>query len=187
MTERQPDITGLRDSLDEVDTGIVRLIAQRAGIIAAIARTKELSPAPIQDADRKMLLEQICHDAIAAKDVKDRRVMPVFRDWLNPAMQDLVEKHAPERLALLNGKTPKVSYVQDGAPYVALRIQDLYGVTQLPRLGLGRVTPLLHILAPSNRPVQITQDLPGFWKEHYPKLKKELQRKYPKHDWRDVP
>ena len=147
----------------------------------------ELEIAPIQDADRKMLLEQICHGAIAAKDVKDRPVLPVFRAWLNPAMQDLVEKHAPERLRLSNGKTPKVTYVPEGAPYIALRIQDLYGVTQLPRLGLGRITPLLHILAPSNRPVQITQDLPGFWKEHYPKLKRELQRKYPKHDWREVP
>ena len=153
-----------------------------------LARTcPELGVAPITDADRKTLLEQLCHGAVAAKDVKDRKVMPVFRDWLNPSVQDLVEKHAPERLKLSNGKTPKVTYVPDGAPFIALRIQDLYSVTQLPRLGLGRVTPLLHILAPSNRPVQITQDLPGFWKEHYPKLKKELQRKYPRHDWRDVP
>jgi ATP-dependent helicase HrpB len=75
----------------------------------------------------------------------------------------------------------------EAAPYISLRIQDLYGVTQLPKIALGRVAPLLHILAPSNRPVQITQDLAGFWKEHYPKLRKELQRKYPKHDWRDVP
>jgi ATP-dependent helicase HrpB len=113
--------------------------------------------------------------------------MPVFRDWLNPAQQSLVEKHAPERLKLSNGKTPKLTYMPEAAPYISLRIQDLYGVTQLPKIALGRVAPLLHILAPSNRPVQITQDLAGFWKEHYPKLRKELQRKYPKHDWRDVP
>ena len=147
----------------------------------------ELEIAPIAEADRKTLLEQLCLGAIAAKDVKDRPVMPVFRDWISSAKQGLVQKHAPERLSLSNGKTPKVTYVPEGAPYIALRIQDLYGVTQLPKLGLGRVAPLLHILAPSNRPVQITQDLPGFWKEHYPKLRKELQRKYPRHDWRDVP
>ena len=92
--------------------------------------------------------------------------------------------HAPERLALSNGKTPKLVYVPDGAPYIALRIQELYGVTQLPKIALARVAPLVHILAPSQRPVQITQDLAGFWMEHYPKLKKELQRKYPKHEWR---
>jgi ATP-dependent helicase HrpB len=147
----------------------------------------DLGIAPITEADRRTLLEQLCHGAIAAKDIKDRAVMPVFRDWLNPAQQGLVEKHAPERLKLSNGKTPKLTYMPEAAPYISLRIQDLYGVTQLPKIALGRVAPLLHILAPSNRPVQITQDLAGFWKEHYPKLRKELQRKYPKHDWRDVP
>lgn len=147
----------------------------------------DLGIAPITDADRRTLLEQLCHGAVAVKDVKDRAVLPVFRDWLSPALQDVVEKHAPERLKLSNGKAPKLVYVPEAAPYVSLRIQELYGVTQLPTLALGRVAPLLHILAPSSRPVQITQDLPGFWREHYPRLKKELQRKYPKHEWRDVP
>jgi len=49
---------------------------------------------------------------------------------------------------------------------------------------MNRVPVLLHILAPNMRPVQITQDLPGFWREHYPRIKSELQRKYPKHPWR---
>ena len=49
---------------------------------------------------------------------------------------------------------------------------------------LGKIPVLVHILAPNNRPVQITQDLAGFWREHYPKVKQELQRKYPKHEWR---
>jgi len=147
----------------------------------------ELGISPITDADRRTLLEQLCHGAVASKDVKDRAVLPVFRDWLNPAAQGLVEKHAPERLTLSNGKHPKVTYVPEGSPYIALRIQELYGVTQLPRLAMGRVTPSLQVLAPSNRPVQITQDLAGFWKEHYPRLKKELQRKYPRHEWREIP
>jgi ATP-dependent helicase HrpB len=147
----------------------------------------ELGISPITDADRRTLLEQLCHGAVASKDVKDRAVLPVFRDWLNPAAQGLVGKHAPERLTLSNGKQPKVTYVPEGSPYIALRIQELYGVTQLPRLAMGRVTPSLQVLAPSNRPVQITQDLAGFWKEHYPRLKKELQRKYPRHEWREIP
>ncbi len=60
-------------------------------------------------------------------------------------------------------------------------------MTQVPKLACGRVTPLVHILAPSQRPIQITQDLPGFWRDHYPRIKKELQRKYPKLEWRDSP
>jgi ATP-dependent helicase HrpB len=57
-------------------------------------------------------------------------------------------------------------------------------VTQTPRLALNRVPVLIHILAPNTRPVQITQDLAGFWREHYPRVKSELQRKDPKHEWR---
>jgi ATP-dependent helicase HrpB len=176
------EILAGRIKLSGWDTAVDQWILR----LELLARTcPELDIAPIADADRKTLLEQLCHDAIAAKDVKDRAVMPVFRDWLSSAKQGLVEKHAPERLSLSNGKTPKVTYMPEGAPTIALRIQELFGVTQLPKLAMGRVTPLLHILAPSHRPVQITQDLAGFWKEHYPRLKKELQRKYPKHEWRD--
>ena len=69
-------------------------------------------------------------------------------------------------------------------PHIALRIQQLYGVNTTPRIAMNRVPVLVHILAPSQRPVQITQDLPRFWREHYPKIKQELQRKYPKHEWR---
>jgi ATP-dependent helicase HrpB len=65
-----------------------------------------------------------------------------------------------------------------------LRIQELFGVTQTPRIAMGRVPVLAHILAPNMRPVQITQDLANFWREQYPKVKQELQRKYPKHEWR---
>jgi ATP-dependent helicase HrpB len=65
-----------------------------------------------------------------------------------------------------------------------VRIQELYDVTGTPKIAMGRVPVLLHILAPNMRPVQITQDLAGFWREHYPRVKSELQRKYPKHAWR---
>jgi ATP-dependent helicase HrpB len=192
--EPPPADAAARLLAEEILAGRVKLSHWDAAVDQWILRLEllarscpELEIAPIADADRKTLVEQICHGAVAAKDVKDRAVLPVFRDWLSPAKQSLVEKHAPERLPLSNGKSPKLTYVPEGAPYIALRIQDLYGITQLPRIGLGRVAPLAHVLAPSQRPVQITQDLAGFWKEHYPKLKKELQRKYPKHEWRDIP
>ena len=104
--------------------------------------------------------------------------------WLSSAQQALVEKHAPERLALSEDRSPKVTYVADGPPFVALRIQQLYNVTRTPCIAMGRVPVLLHILAPNMRAVQITQDLAGFWRDHYPRIKSEMQRKYPKHEWR---
>jgi ATP-dependent helicase HrpB len=144
----------------------------------------ELQLPPIADEDRRHLIEQICHGAVSSKDIKDREVKAIVKSWLSRAQQELLEKHAPERLSLSNGRQPKVTYVPDGSPYIALRIQELYDVSATPRVAMDRVPVLIHILAPNMRPVQITQDLAGFWREHYPGIKSELQRKYPKHEWR---
>jgi ATP-dependent helicase HrpB len=144
----------------------------------------ELALPPIHDEDRRHLIEQICHGAFGYKDIKDKPVKSILKAWLSPAQQDLLDKHAPERLNLSNGKTPKISYELGNPPHIALRIQELYDVNTTPKIAMGRVPVLIHILAPNMRPVQITQDLAGFWREHYPRLKQELQRKYPKHEWR---
>ena len=144
----------------------------------------ELELPPITEEDRRHLVEQICHGAASQKDIKDREVKPVVQSWLSAAQQALLDQHAPERLALSGGRAPRVTYVADGEPFIAVRIQELYDVTKTPRVALNRVPVLLHILAPNMRPVQITQDLTGFWRDHYPRVKSELQRKYPKHEWR---
>ena len=144
----------------------------------------ELQLPPVTDDDRQHLIEQLCHGAVSFKDLKDRPVKPVIEAWLSTAQKALLDKHAPERLSLPNGRNPKVTYASDGAPFIALRIQELFDVTATPRIALDRVSVVVHILAPSMRPVQITQDLAGFWRDHYPRLKQELQRKYPKHQWR---
>jgi ATP-dependent helicase HrpB len=144
----------------------------------------ELGLPPIREADRRHLVEQLCLGAFGYKDIKDKPVKPVVRSWLSAAQQELIEKHAPERLTLANGKTPKVIYDAGAPPHIGIRIQELYDVNTTPRIAMGRVPVLLQILAPNMRPVQITQDLAGFWREHYPKVKQELQRKYPKHLWR---
>jgi ATP-dependent helicase HrpB len=139
---------------------------------------------PILDDDRRHLIEQICHGAIGYKDIKDRDVRPVVQSWLSHTQRELLDKHAPERLSLGNGRTPKVSYEASNPPHIAMRIQELYDVTQTPKIALGRVPVLVHILTPGMKPVQVTQDLANFWREHYPKIKSELQRRYPKHEWR---
>jgi len=138
----------------------------------------------IGDEERRHLIEQLCHGAFGYKEIKERPVKPLIRSWLSPAQQELLEKHVPERLQLPNGRNPRITYEANGSPFIALRIQELYDVTQTPRIALGRVPVLVQILGPSMRPVQITQDLGSFWREQYPKVKQELQRKYPKHEWR---
>ncbi len=144
----------------------------------------ELGLAPILDGDRQHLIEQICHGATGYKDIKEKPVQATVKSWLSPAQQELLDKNAPERVTLPNGRTPKVVYEAGAPPHIAVRIQDLYGVNTLPKIGMGRVALLAHILAPNMRPVQITQDLAGFWREQYPRVKQELQRKYPKHEWK---
>jgi len=144
----------------------------------------ELQLPPLLSEDRQSLIEQICHGCVSARDVKIQPVREAVKSWLGPMQQALLEKHAPERLTLANGRNAKVQYDAANPPFVAVRIQQLFGVTQTPRLAMGRVPVLVHILAPSMRPVQVTQDLPRFWAEHYPRIKQELQRKYPKHEWR---
>ena len=139
---------------------------------------------PITDDDRRHLIEQLCHGAFSYKEIKDKPVQPLVQSWLSDAQRALLEQHAPERLELPKGRKPKVHYEASGLPFIAVRIQELYEVKQTPKIALGRTPVLVHILAPNLRPVQITQDLSGFWKTHYPRLKSELQRKYPKHEWR---
>jgi len=137
----------------------------------------------ITDESRRDLIQQICHGAVSYRDIKDREVSATVKGWLSQSQREVVEQHAPERLELANGRKPKVVYVADGPPYIALRIQELFGIEKTPRLAMGRTPVLIHILAPNMRPVQITQDLASFWREHYPRIKQELQRKYPKHEW----
>jgi ATP-dependent helicase HrpB len=144
----------------------------------------ELQLPPITEDDRKHIIGQLCHGAVSYKDIKEREVKPVVMSWLSEAQRGLLDKHAPERLSLPNGRTPKVTYEATGLPHISLRIQELYDVTQTPKIAMGRVPVLVHILTPGMKPIQITQDLASFWREHYPRIKSELQRKYPKHLWR---
>jgi ATP-dependent helicase HrpB len=80
-----------------------------------------------------------------------------------------------------------IAYEQDRPPWIAARIQDFFGMSDGPKLANGKVPLVLHILAPNDRPIQVTSDLAGFWDRHYPTLKKELARRYPKHFFPDDP
>lgn len=144
----------------------------------------ELRLPPLTEEGRRQLVEELCHGAVCYKDLKERDVKSVVRSWLSDAQLQLLDRHAPERLPLSNGRVPKVVYEPGAPPHIALRIQELYDVSHTPRIAMGRVPVQVRILAPNLRPVQITHDLGNFWREHYPRIKQELQRKYPKHEWR---
>ncbi len=144
----------------------------------------ELELPAIADDERRAIIEHICHGATTYKDIKDRAVLPVVKSWLSPMQQELVDKFVPERVSLPNGKKWKIVYDAKAAPTIAARIQELYGVEGSLTIASGRVPLVIQVLAPSHRPIQVTQNLSTFWREAYPKIKQELQRKYPKHEWR---
>ena len=98
-----------------------------------------------------------------------------------------LEREAPDRFQLPSGRFARIVYEPDKPPAVAARIQELFGLSKTPRLAAGRVALVLEILAPNQRPVQVTDDLESFWQRTYPEVRKQLRGRYPKHAWPDSP
>ena len=144
----------------------------------------ELEVNPITDADRATLIEQICYGSYGARELKDKPVMPVLRDWLLAEQLAVLDDYLPERRIMANGLKARLTYTKDGPPVLSARIQELYGVNSTFTLGHGRVPVKIEVLAPNQRPIQVTDDLSNFWREQYPKIKTELSRRYPRHEWR---
>lgn len=131
-----------------------------------------------------MLIEQICHGELSVKALRDKPVMPVLREWLRPEQLAVLDTYLPERLTMANGRKSRIEYRTEGPPILSARIQELYGIEGKFTLGQGRVPVKIQVLAPNQRPIQVTDDLTNFWREQYPKVKAELSRRYPRHEWR---
>ncbi len=144
----------------------------------------ELEVNSLGEADRVTLIEQVCYGETSAKGVRDKPVMPVLRDWLTAEQLAVLDDYLPERLVMGNGRKSRLTYAKEGPPLLSARIQELYGVDGRLAIGHGRVPVRIEVLAPNQRPIQVTEDLGRFWREVYPKIKPELSRRYPRHEWR---
>ncbi len=144
----------------------------------------ELEVNPITDADRATLVEQICYGELGYRGIKDKPVMPVLRDWLTAEQFAVLDDYLPERLVMGNGRKSRLTYHKEGPPILSARIQELYGINGKFAVGHGRVPVKFEVLAPNQRPIQVTDDLTAFWRDMYPKVKAELSRRYPRHEWR---
>ncbi len=114
-------------------------------------------------------------------------VLDFARARLSPEQARALDREAPERLQVPSGSQLRVQYEPGRPPVLAARIQELFGMRSTPRVGRGRITVLMHLLAPNGRPQQVTDDLESFWSGTYFEVRKELKRRYPKHDWPDDP
>lgn len=101
--------------------------------------------------------------------------------------QQTLNSWVPTHLTVPSGSKIPLRYTADEAPVLAVRLQELFGLNDTPRICQGRVPVMLHLLSPAHRPIQITDDLAGFWQRTYAEVKKELKGRYPKHYWPDNP
>jgi len=110
----------------------------------------------------------------------------ILRNLLSWDLQQKLEQLAPIRLQVPSGSMIRINY-QETPPVLAVRLQEMFGCTQTPTIANGRVTLKLQLLSPARRPIQVTQDLTGFWTSSYKEVQKEMKGRYPKHHWPDDP
>ncbi|MDQ8193537.1 ATP-dependent helicase HrpB [Coraliomargarita sp. SDUM461004] len=157
---------------------------QRVNFVAR--HCPETEVASIDDEARQLLIEQICHGAFSYKDIKDRPVLDTVKEWIRPEQLYYIDSYAPAEMSLPRRNRPaRIRYEADGRAIIASKLQDFYDVpsSQL-RVANGRVSLLVELLAPNQRPAHLTDDLDGFWSGAYQHVRKELAGRYPKHEWR---
>jgi len=146
-------------------------------------------------------------------DLSDEALSRTLDDWLGPYLAGLttldrvtrldlsqslhallsweqsrqLDRWAPTHVTVPSGSSVRVEYETPDLPVLAVRLQEMFGCQDTPRLVDGKIPVMLHLLSPARRPVQITKDLSSFWKSAYVDVKKELRGRYPKHAWPDDP
>lgn len=142
----------------------------------------ELELPGFDESDREAVIAQICAGATTFKEVKERDPWRVLHEWLSGPQKQALESFAPEKITLANGIGTRVLYALGSEPWCEEKVQRLYGVNETPLIANGH--PLvMKILAPNQRPWQVTSDLPGFWERGFAQMKKDLAGRYPKHNW----
>jgi ATP-dependent helicase HrpB len=121
------------------------------------------------------------------REIKNLDLLPALRSRLSWEQRTLLDQRAPATVPVPSGRRIPLDYASGDLPVLAVKLQEMFGLADTPTLAAGRVKVLLHLLSPARRPVQITQDLRGFWNNGYPQVKKELKGRYPKHPWPDDP
>lgn len=137
--------------------------------------------------DLHTVARDVCRGKRSLDEVRRGEWFDWLRHLLTPRQSDALEREAPARIQVPSGSWIRLDYEPGKTPILAVKIQEVFSWQQTPRIAAGRIPLLLHLLAPSMRPQQITDDLASFWRVGYAEVKKELKRRYPKHSWPDDP
>jgi ATP-dependent helicase HrpB len=121
-------------------------------------------------------------DALGAEELSQ-----ALASLFDHSQRQLLDAQAPEQVVVPSGQSRRLEYAGADSPVLAVKLQELFGLADTPRVGGGRIPVTLHLLSPAGRPIQVTQDLRGFWERTYPEVKKELKGRYPRHPWPDDP
>lgn len=157
----------------------------RVGVLAGACPELELPP--FGEAVLQECLLEVAQGCKNLDQIREGDWLEAFRSRLDWKQRQAVDDEAPGRLDLPNGRTAAIVYEEGRSPVLGVRIQDLFGWDETPRIAKKRVKLLLHLLAPSGRAQQITDDLPGFWRGSYALVRKEMKGRYPKHPWPEEP
>jgi ATP-dependent helicase HrpB len=174
-----------------LDAG-VRAFAEPETVVAWQCRVEALRsafpeagfPTP-DDAFIKERLRTLCDGLRSFSEVKEAGLLNALQASLSPQQARLLHTEAPDRITLPGGRSVQVHYEVARPPWIESRLQDFFGLLKGP--AIGKAPLVLHLLAPNMRAVQVTTDLAGFWERHYPAIRKELMRQYPKHAWPEDP
>ncbi len=138
--------------------------------------------------DARAALRDLCAGRRSFADLRQAGLEEALLARLPPGARALLDRLAPERVTLPGGRGARVRYeAGDRPPWIESRLQDFFGMASGPSIAGGRLPLVLHLLAPNQRAVQVTTDLAGFWERHYPGIRRELMRRYPRHAWPEDP
>jgi len=145
-------------------------------------------PWPKLDAEELAdLLASSAHGKRSLQELRQIPLLPLLQGTLPYPLNRDFEQFAPQDIEVPTGRRISLQYDAGAKPVLAVRLQELFGWTQTPRIAGGRVPVLIHLLGPNYRPVQITEDLASFWATTYFQVRKDLRTRYPKHSWPENP
>ena len=167
------------DSFDE--PGALAVLAARLSVLTT---TPVDSNPPQLDAETiRGALVRACEGVRGFAELRQIGLATRIASALSPPIRARLAADAPLTVNLPGGRTVRVNYQADQPPWIESRLQDFFGMARGPTIAGGRLPLTLHLLAPNGRAVQVTRDLESFWRQHYPTLRRELGRRYPRHAW----
>ena len=173
------------DSVMPTDHDGFSSFVQRAGFLS-----EHLSSSEFPTFDDQLLidvLKELCSGRISFQQLRDAPWLDHLRGRYSFEELQLLDREAPERIQVPSGNHLRVRYERNRPPVLAVRIQEIFGWSDAPRIAMGRTSLQLHLLGPNHRPQQITDDLQSFWSTTYAQVRKDLRGRYPKHHWPEDP